>query len=68
MEWISVKDRLPEMQSDINYYTECPEDYLNKRVLGGRYIGISGGMPMASTPGMSIVFSHWQYSPKAPKE
>ncbi|MDQ2139544.1 DUF551 domain-containing protein [Alcaligenaceae bacterium B3P038] len=68
-EWISVEDRLPNDQDIVAFVVATGNnsfDYLNGRVLGGRFFaGRLGGF---SVPGLTIWASHWMPLPTAPTQ
>lgn len=65
--WISVKDQLPEDGQTVAFVVKNSfHDYLEGRVLGGKYIaGVAGGF---SVPGMTNNAYYWMPLPDAPKE
>ncbi|KWO62597.1 DUF551 domain-containing protein [Burkholderia territorii] len=67
--WISVDDRLPEEGQDVSFVVKAAkgsiQDYLNGRVLGGRFM-IVFGHPTFTVPGVGFNASHWMPLPTAP--
>ena len=73
MEWISVKDRLPEKFQDVAFIVECKLDKTyNGRRMGGRYMGLmfpdrDFAYHAFSVPGIEFKASHWMPLPEPPK-
>lgn len=67
--WISVDERLPEEGQDVAFVVKAAkgsiQDYLNGRVLGGRFMIVSGH-PTFTVPGVGFNASHWMPLPTAP--
>lgn len=64
-QWIPVSERMPSDGQNVAFVVKSDlHDYLDGRILGGRYTsGIAGGF---SVPGMHVLASHWMPLPDAP--
>jgi len=68
MEWISVKDSVPELGQIVAFVIKSTDACYHSRVLGGRYRGkcIITGSHNFSVPGFECAGSHWMPLPDAP--
>lgn len=64
-QWISVSESMPADGQNVAFVVKSDmHDWINGRVLGGRYTtGLGGGF---SVPGMLVLASHWMPLPDAP--
>lgn len=64
-QWISTSERMPADGQNVAFVVKSDmHDWLDGRVLGGRYTtGLGGGF---SVPGMHVLASHWMPLPDAP--
>jgi hypothetical protein len=70
MEWISVKDRLPEKNQKVLFIAKAENRlaYLNGEVLSGKFDGLEFETAIFTIPGIAIEGTYWRPRPDPPKE
>lgn len=68
MEWISVKDKLPELYQSVAFIVESSDEFYNGRRLGGTYQGSKRGYHGFAVPGIEFSGSHWMPLPEPPTQ
>ena len=64
--WISVKDRLPEVHQSVAFVVDSINENYNNVVLGGKYQGFNYGFHEFTCPGISFKGKYWMPLPEPP--
>lgn len=61
MEWINVKERLPEIKQKVLFVAKANHRlaYLNGEVMAGKFGCLEDGVALFTAPGIGIEGTHW---------